>query len=114
MTAVLLNGLLAVPLAFVALTVLVGRRHQRAAVRTAALGGLVTLGWSVWLAVDSAARLDGTQVDVAWLAALDIRWHLGVDGISLPLLLMSTGVFACVLIALMRGSRRARVSDCTA
>jgi NADH-quinone oxidoreductase subunit M len=100
--AFVLNGLLAVPVVFVALVLLVGRRNDAAGVRVAAVGGLVVLGWSIWLAALSGTRLDGTHVDVAWLAAIDVRWHLGVDGISLPLLLMSTVVFACTLLALVR------------
>ena len=36
------------------------------------------------------------------MAALDIHWHLGVDGISGPLVLMTTLVFGCVLVALLR------------
>jgi NADH-quinone oxidoreductase subunit M len=100
--ALVLNGLLAAPVVFVVLVLLVARRSDAAGVRVAAFGGLVVLGWSVWLAALSGTRLDGTHVDVPWLAAIDVRWHLGVDGISLPLLLMSTVVFACTLFALVR------------
>ncbi|HVI20153.1 MAG TPA: NADH-quinone oxidoreductase subunit M, partial [Gaiellales bacterium] len=52
-----------------------------------------TLVVSVVLAVNfdygRGARLQDV-VDVSWLPALDVRFHLGVDGISLPLVLLTT------------------------
>ncbi|MGZ4495528.1 MAG: complex I subunit 4 family protein [Nocardioides sp.] len=99
MSAVLLDGLVAVPFAFALLTWLVAGR-ERLALGLAVLGGLVTFGWSVWAAVASSTRLH-PGVDVAWIRALDIRWHLGLDGISSPLVLMSTLVFACCLLSLV-------------
>ena len=104
LSALVLNGMVAAPVVLVVLVLLVARLSEAAAVRVAAFGGLVVLGWSVWLAALSQTRLDGTAVDVPWLAAIDVRWHLGVDGISLPLLLMSTVVFACTLLALVRNA----------
>jgi NADH-quinone oxidoreductase subunit M len=101
MNAVALNGLVAVPAGFALLTWLLGRR-DRAAVGVAVLGGVVTLGWSVWTVAGTGAALDGSHVDVAWIAALDVRWHLGVDGISGPLVLMTTLVVACCLVSLLR------------
>jgi hypothetical protein len=50
MTAVLLNGLVGVPVAFALLAWVMGRRPG-AALGTAVTGGVVTFGWSVWLAV---------------------------------------------------------------
>lgn len=29
------------------------------------------------------------EADLAWIPAVDVRWHIGVDGVSLPLLLLS-------------------------
>ncbi len=102
MTPWLLNGLVALPAAFVALTLLAGRRGDRAAATTAAAGGLVVLAWSLWTVLDSTPRLDASAVNVPWVAALDIRWHLGVDGISGPLVLLTALIFALVLLALVR------------
>jgi NADH-quinone oxidoreductase subunit M len=101
MTAVLLDGLVAVPFAFAVLTRLVGRRDALA-IGLAVLGGLVTFGWSVWAYVDSSAALDGSHVDRPWIAELGVRWHLGLDGISGPLVLMSTLVIALCLLSLLR------------
>ena len=101
--AVVLNGLVAAPVVLAALTVWAGRRRERAGVAVAAFGGLVVLAWSVWAVVLSTTALDGSHVDEAWVETLGIRWHLGLDGISAPLVLMSTVVFACALVALVRG-----------
>ncbi len=103
MTAVALNGLVAVPAVFVVLTLLASRRRTDSlAIWTAVLGGLVTAGWSVWAVIVSSGRLDAGDVDHAWVAALDIRWHLGLDGISGPLVLMTTLIVACCLLSLLR------------
>ena len=96
MSAWLLNGLVAVPFVFAVATRLLGRR-EGTAVAVAVLGGLVTLGWSV-----AAALAPGNGVDVPWIAQLGVRWHLGLDGISSPLVLMSTLVVALCLISLVR------------
>ena len=102
--AVVLNGLVAAPVVLAALTLWAGRRRERAGVAVAAFGGLVVLAWSVWAVVLSTTALDGSHVDEAWVETLGIRWHLGLDGISAPLVLMSTVVFACALVALVRNA----------
>jgi NADH-quinone oxidoreductase subunit M len=103
MTGVLLNGMVAVPAAFALLAALVARR-ERAAVLVALLGSLATFGWSVWLAVEHTGGLGdpGSTVDAVWLDALDVHWTLGVDGISVPFVLMTTLVFATALFSLLR------------
>jgi NADH-quinone oxidoreductase subunit M len=101
--AVALNGLVAVPSAFVLLTWLASRRRTDVlAMAVAVLGGLATLGWSVWAVALSSSRLDGSHVDHAWVGSVGIRWHLGLDGISAPLVLMATLVVACCLVSLLR------------
>jgi NADH-quinone oxidoreductase subunit M len=104
MNAVLLNGLIAVPFGFAVLTALAARagRGDGLATGIAVLGGLVTLGWSVATAAVSTYALDGSHVDQVWIGELGVRWHLGLDGISGPLVLMSTLVFACGLLSLLR------------
>ncbi len=131
MSAVLLNGLVAIPAGFALLTWLLAPRRTsvttaqlrgsddgtapeavttaqlsgrdgRAATWTALLGALVTLGWSVWAVLGSTAALDGSYVDHPWIKVLDVRWHLGLDGISGPLVLMTTLVLACCLLSLLR------------
>ncbi|HEX6878055.1 MAG TPA: NADH-quinone oxidoreductase subunit M [Nocardioidaceae bacterium] len=103
MIPVLLNGLVAAPVAFALLAALASRR-ERLAVGLAVLGGFVTFAWSVWLAVAHDGRLGsaGSTVDVLWLGALDVHWKLGIDGISGPLVLMTTLVFVTALFSLRR------------
>ena len=98
MRAMLVNGLVAVPFAFALLTRLAGRR----AVAVAVVGGLLTFAWSVWAVADAATVLDPLQVDQVWIETLDVHWHLGLDGISGPLVLMSTLIVACCLVSLVR------------
>ena len=101
MTALALNGLVALPAAFALVAWLVARR-ERVALGVAVAGSLVTLGWSVWLALLAGPELGTTDIDWVWIGSLDVHWHLGVDGISLPLVLMTTLIVACCLVALVR------------
>jgi len=101
MMAVLLDGLVAVPFGFAVLTWLLARR-EAAAVALAVVGGLVTFGWSVWAFVAASTALDGSHVNRPWISALGVRWHLGLDGISGPLVLMTTLVLALSLLSLVR------------
>lgn len=104
MTPLLLNGMVAVPAGFALLSWLMLRR-ERAAVGVAVVGSVVTFLWSVWLVARTRAGGLGepsATVDAVWLQALDVRWRLGVDGISGPLVLMSTLVFATALFSLLR------------
>jgi NADH-quinone oxidoreductase subunit M len=49
------------------------------------------------------------QLDVSWIQALDLRFHLGIDGVSLPLLLLTTLLTAlCLLYAARTTSRDGR------
>ena len=106
MSAVLLNGLVALPAGFAVLAALTWRR-DRVAVGVAVVGSTLTLVWSVWLVARLAAAGGGLgdpgrSVDVVWLEALDLHWRLGLDGISGALVLMSTLVFAVALLSLLR------------
>lgn len=51
---------------------------------------------------DSPARMQGTT-DISWIPALGIRIHLGVDGVSLPLLVLTALLtFLCALYSYFR------------
>ncbi|MFF3751260.1 NuoM family protein [Streptomyces sp. NPDC002018] len=63
---------------------------------------------------DHPSRIQATT-DVSWIAALDIRIHLGIDGISLPLLVLTALLtFLCALYSYFKppkgGSPRAFVA----
>ncbi|MFJ1576246.1 NADH-quinone oxidoreductase subunit M [Streptomyces sp. NPDC088182] len=51
---------------------------------------------------DQPSRMQATT-DISWIAALDVRIHLGVDGISLPLLVLTALLtFLCALYSYFR------------
>ncbi|MEA2295138.1 MAG: NADH-quinone oxidoreductase subunit [Solirubrobacteraceae bacterium] len=59
-------------------------------------GSLVALGLSVAMLLDFNQSADGLQyvTDDKWISALGIRWSLGVDGLNLWLIGLTTLVFA--------------------
>ena len=107
--------LLAAPLlgciALVAVPATVGDRIAR-------LVGLVVSGVVLLVSVAVAATFDygspGTmqfQVDAAWAAAFDLRFHLGVDGVSLPLVVLTALlVFLCLVYSIVPRPGRPRPS----
>ena len=103
MSEVLLDGLVAVPLLASVLTALLASTgRDPLAVRVAVGGGLATLLWSVVAYGDAGTTLDGSRVDHVWVARLGLHWHLGLDGISGPLVLMTTVVVVLCLVSLVR------------
>ncbi|MFJ4678852.1 NuoM family protein [Kitasatospora sp. NPDC088783] len=103
MNAVLI-ALLALPLLGAALTLApIGDR------RALRLGTAVT-GGTLLLAIALAAGFDHGDpgrmqavTDVSWIPALDVRLHLGTDGISLPLLVLTALLtFLCALYSLKK------------
>ena len=92
MNALLLATLL-VPLAGIAVLYLVPRRTaERIATRLGFYTGAVVLLLTVVLACLFRYSKTGYQgrVDWNWIPALHIRFQLGVDGISLPLVLLTS------------------------
>ncbi|HET7690519.1 MAG TPA: NADH-quinone oxidoreductase subunit M [Nocardioidaceae bacterium] len=96
MNAVLLNSLVAAPFVVALLVMLVGRRDQGSGVGLGVVGSLAVLGWSV------AAVLEDRSVDEVWIASMDVHWHLVLDGISAPMILLTTLVTFCCQVALVR------------
>ncbi|ONI86518.1 NADH-quinone oxidoreductase subunit M [Actinosynnema sp. ALI-1.44] len=98
--------LLAVPLA--------GCLAALATHRTATAVGLVTTGITFVLAVVTAFSVDyvrpGTHLitDVPWIPPLGIRFHLGVDGVSVPLVVLTA--LLCFL-SMIYGARRGGTPD---
>ncbi|MEY9874348.1 NADH-quinone oxidoreductase subunit M [Streptacidiphilus sp. MAP12-33] len=104
MTALLL-ALLALPLAGAAATLVPAFGGRRALWLGVAVTG-ADLALAVALAagfdLHRPARMQGVT-DVAWIPALNVRFHLGVDGISLPLLgLTALLTFLCALYSLKK------------
>ncbi|NML50302.1 NADH-quinone oxidoreductase subunit M [Streptomyces sp. R302] len=58
---------------------------------------LATLALTLGFDHDNPSRMQATT-DISWIKALDVRIHLGVDGISLPLLVLTALLtFLCAL-----------------
>jgi NADH-quinone oxidoreductase subunit M len=92
----LLPVLLSVPLAgSLALLLLPADLADRVAVRLGVAVSGLTLVLTCWAAVAEPTT------DIAWLPSLGLRFHLGVDGISSPLLLLTAGLtFLCTVYSL--------------
>ncbi|WP_424528727.1 complex I subunit 4 family protein [Sphaerisporangium viridialbum] len=111
--SVILVGLLAVPLAGAALLMLLTRpARPPASPEAARLSGAflrwygpVVSGVTLVLALVMAVSFDygraarpQFEIDRAWIPGLDLRFHLGVDGISLPLVVLTALLtFLCFL-----------------
>jgi NADH-quinone oxidoreductase subunit M len=81
---------------------------RRAADRRAPLVGVVVSAVTALLSVAAVPAVVGAagmrlETDLTWIPALDVRWHLGVDGISLPLVLLTTLLTLLCMVSLLRG-----------
>jgi NADH-quinone oxidoreductase subunit M len=96
----LLPSLIGLPLA-VALLLLIARRiPDRAATEIAtctAAGTLALAGLATAAAAPFGTGRPGLVLDVPWIPAIGVRLHLGVDGVSAPLLLLTAllGLLVC-------------------
>jgi len=79
---------------------LLAPKQQAKAIALAA--SLVTLGLSIWVAVGYyGAGMDGVQfvTSVDWIGAINAQYRTGVDGLSLPLVVLTTGLSVLVVLA---------------
>jgi NADH-quinone oxidoreductase subunit M len=82
--------------------VLIGALAPRRAIAAPALlGALGALGISVWLIADYSGSERGLQhvVDETWISQLGIHYKLGVDGLNVFLLALTTLLFAAAILA---------------
>ena len=96
-----LTALIIVP-AFFAFIVLCIPRNLRIVIRVATMAGsLAVLGVAAAVATEFQAGVGGYQMvsDHAWVAPLGVSWGLGVDGISLFLVLLTAALFPITLAA---------------
>ena len=89
----LLGLVVGLPLAAAVLLLVVGRRlPDRLAAVAATVVAAVTLelaAWAVWEARPWERSEPGLELDVPWVPALGVSLHLGLDGVSAPLLLLT-------------------------
>jgi NADH-quinone oxidoreductase subunit M len=80
----------------------IGARAQRAAVYAVGMAGsLATLALAITIAVRYHAGNGGYRLvsQHVWASSLGISWHLGVDGISVFLLVMAALLFPLAMVA---------------
>ena len=80
------------PLVGMALVLLIPRGQETAVKAVALITSLVTLGVGVGILTQfnyGKARALQFSVNESWIDVINSRFHLGIDGISLPLLILS-------------------------
>src|SRR5215207_1346451 len=89
----MLVAILCVPLGVAILAALMPARFSAP---LSVLGSLVTLGLTIALVVGFDTGVPGLQymVDESWIPGLGVRFQLGVDGISLFLIVMTALLWA--------------------
>src|SRR6187402_2195719 len=91
-----------VPIAFGVIVLATGSDRNAPAARVIALVGAV-LGFLVTLPIYAgfSTTLGGFQYvqKIEWIAALNVNYHLGIDGVSLLLLLLNSFTTVIVVIA---------------
>lgn len=104
----LVQTVVAVP-ALAAVSVLVLRRRPGTAAKAAVVAATVQLLLAAVL-WGSSTRQTGFvgRSDVSWIDALDVRWSLGLDGLSAPLVLLTSVLSWCCLVALLRPTAEGR------
>ena len=100
-----LSALLWLPAIGGALALLAGRRG---AGWVTLVGSLAALGYSIWALADLDSSSGGLQfvTDEAWIEQLGIHYKLGIDGLNVALIVLTTFAFsACVLWAALDRDR---------
>jgi NADH-quinone oxidoreductase subunit M len=110
---VLLTATILAPFVGALACLVVPRRAANAVRLVALLASLVAFG----LAVTAALRFDTGQAgfqlgqSADWVRSLGIRWSVGVDGISLPLVLLTTVLTPLAVLGAWRPSRVAPAGE---
>ena len=90
-----------VPIAFGIAVLLIGSDKQPAATRWTALAGSI-LGLAVclplWTDFERTAAMQFVE-NMPWIARFNVNYHLGVDGISMPFILLNSFMTLLVVIA---------------
>jgi len=89
------------PLAGVLLLLLVPKSNHGAIKGLALLTALVTFLFSLWLYLRFDPVASGMQfeVDIPWISGFGIHYHMGIDGISLLLIMLTTILSTIIMIS---------------
>src|SRR6266540_2285288 len=109
-TPVLLTFTVFVPLAGALALLAIPGERQRLARWVALAFSLAAFGLAVALAVRFEVGRDGFQLGVTadWVRSLGVRFRLGVDGVSLPLVLLTTVLTPLAIVGSWRMRQRPR------
>jgi NADH-quinone oxidoreductase subunit M len=102
-----LTAIILIPLAGAALAVALGREARLA--RWVALGAVaaeLALALALFALFDTSASGYAFEVRVAWVSAFGIEYHLGVDGLSVPLVLLNGILSLAAVLVSWRVSER--------
>src|SRR5690606_29050911 len=75
-------------------------KQAQSAKRLALLVSLISLGYTIPFLIHFVpdASMQFVQ-NIAWLPSLGINLHLGIDGISLPMVLLTNGLIPLIILA---------------
>ncbi|MGQ9729904.1 MAG: complex I subunit 4 family protein [Candidatus Zipacnadales bacterium] len=111
----ILSMLLAIPLAgLVVVLFLDGERHLRAIRSVAVAASLATFVWSVFMCLAFATEWRTGALDMRlefkarWIPQLGINYHVGVDGLSVPLIVLTTALSLLSVIYSLRITERVK------
>jgi NADH-quinone oxidoreductase subunit M len=98
----ILTALILVPLIGAFTTIFISNRRPEWVKLTATLFSVTTAGMSVWLLAKFATNDSGFQFvsKHEWIESWGISWHIGVDGISLFLVVLTGLLFPLVILGI--------------
>ncbi|MHB1420478.1 MAG: complex I subunit 4 family protein, partial [Bacillota bacterium] len=96
-----LSLMLLLPLAGALVIFCMPRRQEKPVKVLSLLVALVELAISlgVYFSFDKQAVGFSFVEKVAWIKVLNINYHVGVDGLSLPMVILTTFIFVCAILA---------------
>src|SRR5262245_65111121 len=97
---VLLSILIWLPIGGGVLALLLGEKRAPAARWVSLLVALAAFGFSIplWMGFDGSTAAFQFQQNLPWIPAFNSSYHLGVDGIALPLIVLTTFITIPVVI----------------
>jgi NADH-quinone oxidoreductase subunit M len=106
----ILASLIVLPVAGAVVVLLLPRRRPELVLPVAVAVSLVTLGAAGWLLVEFESGVAGFQFveKSTWYEPWGVGWHLGVDGISLLLVVLTALLFPIALAASTGVTKRVR------
>ncbi len=98
-----LDLLVALPLLGALAVAALGRRDEWAAWIGVGVASVTLVGSVLaWLAAARDSSGYAAETDIAWVEPLGVRWHLGIDSLSAPLVVLTAVLTWCCLVALLR------------